>query len=74
MANMLKTSVYHGELLKTNSRELLLEFKMVNESIQNYETTDGTLSYDELMELLSYRQKLTEVIIEKMSFYDENHL
>lgn len=74
MANMLKTSVYHGELLKTNSRELLLEFKMVNESIQNYGTTDGTLSYDELMELLSYRQKLTEVIIEKMSFYDENHL
>lgn len=62
-------SMTHNELLQVDNRELLLEYRMVNNSIKEYGT--GTMTNKELDMLLDYRHKLHEVIIEKMSYYEK---
>ena len=63
------SNMTHNELLEADSRELLLEYRMVNNSIKEYGT--GTMTNKELDMLLDYRHKLHEVIIEKMSYYEK---
>lgn len=59
----------HEELLGVDNRELLLKYRMVNNSIKEYGNGEGIISSNELIMLLEYREKLNNVIIEKMSYY-----
>ena len=61
----------HEEIMQAPSSEVLSECRMVNNEIKDYSIEKQMQDPDGLDDLLLYRLKLANVILEKMEGYDK---